>query len=179
MQLKTPRLSLSEISMDHVPEIHALHSLPETDEFNTLGIPASPEETQILVAGWIKLQQETPRMAYTFCVFLEETNEFIGLIGLKLGKLNYRIAEVWFKTHPAFWRKGYTSEALAEILRLAFVELQLHRIEAGCAVGNLASARVMEKAGMVKEGRKRAILPIRGEWVDNFFYSILEKEFLR
>jgi len=177
MQLKTPRLSLSEISMDDVPEVHALHSLPETNEFNTLGIPASPEETQILISGWIKLQQETPRMAYTFCVFLAETNEFIGLIGLKLGKLNYRIAEVWFKTHPAFWRKGYTSEALQEVLRFAFIDLCLHRVEAGCAVGNLASIKVLEKAGMTREGRKRAILPIRGEWVDNFFYSILEREF--
>lgn len=116
-------------------------------------------------------------MAYTFCVFLAETNEFIGLIGLKLGKLNYRIAEVWFKTHPAFWRKGYTSEALQEVLRFAFIDLDLHRVEAGCAVGNLASIKVLEKAGMTREGRKRAILPIRGEWIDNFFYSILEREF--
>ncbi|MCP9752731.1 GNAT family N-acetyltransferase [Ferruginibacter sp. HRS2-29] len=177
MTLHTSRLSLSAISVGYLDAIHELHSLPETDEFNTLGIPASIEVTKQVVENWIQLQQADPRAAYTFCVSLAETNEFIGLIGLKPGKANYRIAEVWFKTHPAFWRKGYTSEALAEILRFGFAELTLHRIEAGCAVGNRASIRVLEKAGFTREGRKREILPIRGKWVDNFFYSILEKEF--
>jgi ribosomal-protein-alanine N-acetyltransferase len=55
--------------------------------------------------------------------------------------------------------------------------LKLHRIEAGCAVGNFASIRVLEKVGMTNEGRKREILPIRGKWIDNYFYSILENEF--
>lgn len=96
---------------------------------------------------------------------------------MKIGKLNYRTAETWFKLHPDFWNKRYTSEALFEILKLAFHKLKLHRVEGGCAVGNIASIRVLEKAGMTREGMKRAILPIRGEWVDNYFYSILEKEF--
>jgi len=32
---------------------------------------------------------------------------------------------------------------------------------------------------MVKEGMKRKILPIRGEWKDNYFYSILDEEYFR
>ena len=51
------------------------------------------------------------------------------------------------------------------------------RIEAGAAVENTASHKVMEKAGMTREGMKRKNLPIRGEWKDAYFYSILEDEF--
>jgi len=51
-------------------------------------------------------------------------------------------------------------------------------VEAGCAVDNLASVKVLEKSGFTREGRSRKLLPIRGEWADNYFYSILEEEFI-
>jgi len=33
--------------------------------------------------------------------------------------------------------------------------------------------------GMIKEGIKRKILPIRGEWKDNYFYAILDEDFFK
>ena len=85
---------------------------------------------------------------------------------------------MWFKVHKDFWNKGYTTEALIALLNFAFGEMKLHRIEEGCAVENIASARVLEKAGMIREGMKRKKLPIRGEWKDNFFYGLLREEFV-
>ncbi len=64
--------------------------------------------------------------------------------------------------HLDHWRKGYTTEALTKLLDFGFNELKLHRIEAGCAIENIASNKVLEKVGMTKEGIKRKILPIRG-----------------
>ncbi|MEL7146066.1 MAG: GNAT family protein, partial [Bacteroidota bacterium] len=58
-----------------------------------------------------------------------------------------------------------------------FDQLKLHRIEAGVAVDNQRSIRVLEKAGMTREGRKRKVLPIRGDWYDNYHYAILEEDF--
>ncbi len=177
MKFRTERLLITNLSLDYLNEIHQLHSLPEVDEFNTLGIPASIQVTKDLILEWLEKQEATPRMSYIFCIKLIEANQFIGLIGLNIGKLNYRIAEVWYKTHPVHWRKGYATEALHEIIKFGFIKLDLHRIEAGCAVDNIASIKVLEKAGMIREGRKREILPIRGKWADNYFYSILEREF--
>ncbi len=177
MKLRTERLLVCDLSISYLNEIHELHSLPEIDEFNTLGIPESIQTTKNLVLEWLEQQEAEPRMLYVFCIKLIETNEFIGLIGLKIGKLNYRIAEAWYKTNPRYWKNGYTTEALLEILKFGFLKLKLHRIEAGCAVDNVASIRVLEKAGMTKEGRKRGILPIRDKWVDNYIYAILEDEF--
>lgn len=178
MELRTHRLNLRELSQADVDVIHQLHSLAETDKYNTLGIPATIETTLTLVSEWISTQNESPRKKYVLCL---ESNEgaFIGLIGLNLGKPAYRNAEIWFKLFPEYWNHGFATEAVNSILHFCFTDLALHRVTAGCAVENVASAKVLEKAGMLKEGRCRQILPIRGEWHDNFEFAILESDFLR
>ena len=57
-----------------------------------------------------------------------------------------------------------------------FGELKLHRIQAGCAVENLSSIKVLEKNGFRYEGRRRKILPLKSGWVDNYEYAILETD---
>jgi len=176
MEIITQRLRLKEVSVADINAIHKLHSFKEVDEFNTLGIPGSITDTEILVNEWVGKQKTTPRVSFIFSITLIDTDEFIGLIALNIGKLNYKIAEVWYKLDPAYWQNGYATEALKAILNFGFTDLGLHRIEAGCAVENIASVKVLEKAGMTREGRKRKILPIRGKWTDNYFYAILDTD---
>ena len=128
------------------------------------------------MVGWTKYKASD---SYIFCLNLADTNEFIGLIALNIGKRNYKTAEVWYKIHLDHWRQGYATEALTKLIDFGFNELKLHRIEAGCAVENIASSKVLEKVGMTKEGIKRKKLPIRGEWKDNYFYAILDEDFYR
>jgi RimJ/RimL family protein N-acetyltransferase len=52
----------------------------------------------------------------------------------------------------------------------------LHRIFATCDSENRASARVLEKAGMQLEGRKRSHLFVKGRWRDSLLYAILEED---
>jgi ribosomal-protein-alanine N-acetyltransferase len=179
MLLKSNRLVFNQVTTSDLENIHALHSLPETDRFNTLGIPETIQVTEKVIAEWLAKQNSNPRASYIFCLSLVDTNQFIGLIALNLGKANYRTAEVWYKIHPSHWGKGYATEALTQILDFGFNNLKLHRIEAGCAVENIASSQVLEKVGMSKEGMKRKILPIRGEWKDNYFYAILEDDYFK
>lgn len=179
MKLQTQRLSLRQLSFTDLDNIHALLSLPETDAYNTLGIPGTKQTTENIITEWLAGQKQNPRNSYTFCIDLPDTNQFIGLIGLHVGKQNYRTAEVWYKIHKNYWRNGYATEALTSVLGFCFIDLKLHRIEAGCAVENLASIKVLEKVGMIKEGMKRKILPVRGEWMDNYFFAILEEDFFK
>jgi len=179
MLLQTDRLYLREISIKETGLIHELHSLPETDEFNTLGIPDSFQTTETIVNEWLASQAETPRTSYVFYIELIEKQQFIGLIALNVGKSKFKTAEVWYKIHVNHWRKGYTTEALQGLISWGFNELNLHRIEAGCAVDNIASSRVMEKVGMTQEGRKRKNLPLKGTWSDSFLYAILDEDFYR
>ena len=113
---------------------------------------------------------------YTFAIENKLNNEFIGLFGLKLGNIKYKRGEVWFKIHSDYWNMGYATESLKALINFGFETLNLHRIEAGCAVDNIGSIKVMEKAGMIREGRGRGVLPLKSGWSDNFTYSILETD---
>lgn len=177
--IHTSRLLLRDIVLHDLRDIHSLLSLPETDRYNALGIPESIAITSGWVDAWINAQSIAPRTSYTFCVTHKETEEFIGLIALMSGKANYRNAEVWFKTLPKYWNHGYTTEALGGLLRFGFTELNLHRIEAGCAVENAASIKVLEKAGLMRDGLKRKLIPIRGQWTDAYSYALLEEDFIK
>lgn len=157
--------------------IHKMNSLPEVDQYNTLGLPENIGVTEKLLNDWLLEQQAYSRLHYVFGITDKVSNVFIGMIGLRLGKPKYRNAEVWYKFFPDHWGRGYATEALKELLRFGFNDLNLHRIEAGCAVENTGSIKVLEKAGMVREGRTRKLLPIRGEWADNYGYAILEEDF--
>jgi [ribosomal protein S5]-alanine N-acetyltransferase len=173
--LKSERLNLRPINLSDLNNIHQLHSLPETDEFNTLGIPENIEETKVILDQWISENQKEKNQIYTFVIEFQQ--QFVGLITLNLGKEKYKNAEFWYKLHVNFWNKGFATEALKTLINFAFNDLNLHRITAGCAVENIGSIRVLEKVGMTLEGRKRQILPLKTGWSDNFEYAILETEF--
>jgi RimJ/RimL family protein N-acetyltransferase len=175
--LKTESLILRELSLTDLDNIHLLHSLSQTDKYNTLGIPGSIDTTKLLLNDWLKQNKRLPRKLYILSIELKEIKQFIGLVALKLGKQKFKNGKVWYKLIPSFWRKGYATEALLKLLQFGFIELDLHRIEAGCAVENIASIKVLEKIGMIREGKKRKALPIRGEWLDNYWYAILKEDF--
>lgn len=177
IKFHTNRLQISLISLSDLDKIHVLHSLPETDKFNTLGIPENIDQTEIIIKEWIEKNRSSDNRAFTCKVELLEDKLFIGLISLKLDRPNFRSAEVWYKFHYNYWNRGYATESLNRILTFGFEELKLHRIEAGCAVDNIGSIRALEKVGMVKEGRKRKVLPLKTGWSDTYEYAILDSDF--
>ena len=66
---------------------------------------------------------------------------------------------------------GLATRAVAEIKRLAFGELGLHRIEAATLLHNRASQRVLERNGFVRFGLAPAYLNIAGVWQDHAMYQ--------
>ena len=177
MELITKRLKIIELTAADLDNVHYLQSLPEIDQYNTLGIPESKQITENIINEWLNLQKKVPRISHILAIRKIETNQFIGIIALTFGKINFKIEEVWYKILPSFWGQGLATEALKEILKFGFSTLKLHRIEAGCAVENVASFNVLEKAGMIREGQKRRVLPLKGQWSNNYIYGILDTDF--
>lgn len=174
--LKSSRLQLALISLADLTFIHELLSHEETDRYNTLGTPSSMDETIAIVAPWINENQKDTIVNHTWMISSLHNQEAIGLFGLKLSNDKYRRGEVWYKIHPNQWKKGYATEALERVIQFAFDDYNLHRIQAGCAVDNIGSICVLEKVGMIKEGRGRKLLPLRTGWSDNFEFSLLESD---
>jgi RimJ/RimL family protein N-acetyltransferase len=176
MDLESKRLKLKEISWDDIGDIHRLHSFPEVDEYNTLGIPKNIEETRENIRPVIEDQKSKNRKLYFWKITKKESNEFIGIAGLTLSGNKFNLGEIYYKLLPSEWGQGYATEVSKTLIRSGFDVFHLHRLEAGVATENRRSIRVLEKSGMTREGSRRKILPIRGEWKDNYHYAILEDD---
>ncbi len=72
--------------------------------------------------------------------------------------------------------RGLATAAVRAMASFAFRSLRLHRVEASCLPTNLASRRVLEKAGFRKEGEARAYLKINGVWSDHILFGLLSDE---
>ena len=72
--------------------------------------------------------------------------------------------------------KGYTTEALGELIRIAFKDLGLHRLEANIMPRNKRSLRVVEKLGFVNEGTSKDYLKINQKWEDHIHMVLLNKD---
>jgi ribosomal-protein-alanine N-acetyltransferase len=69
------------------------------------------------------------------------------------------------------------TEALAQLLEDLFSNTNLERIEARCAIDNVASRRVLEKNGFQREGHLRGYFKLRGRRIDNFLFALLRDDF--
>ncbi|MCU4176911.1 GNAT family N-acetyltransferase [Carboxylicivirga sp. N1Y90] len=174
--IESKRLDLNEISLNDVDHIHTLHSLPEVDRYNTLGIPENIRISEKLINTSLEAQKQVPRKHIHWCIRLKSDNRFIGEAGINLSADRFKLGEIYYNLLPEFWNKGYATELAKALINYGFKYLNLHKIEAGVATENMASIKVLEKAGMTREGLRRKILPIRGEWKDNYHYAIVEND---
>jgi len=69
--------------------------------------------------------------------------------------------------------RGFATAAVGDIMRVAFDQLGLHRIEAGTLLANVASQRVLERNGFVRFGVAPKYLNIAGVWQDHVLYQAL------
>jgi ribosomal-protein-alanine N-acetyltransferase len=90
-----------------------------------------------------------------------------GDIYCKTGIIGYWLAE-------PFWGKGIMPSVVELVTRYAFTHLDIIRLQAGVFSKNLASMRVLEKAGYQKEGISRNAIIKNGEVMDEHVYAILK-----
>ena len=133
-------------------------------------------ESGELLERFIGWQRERPRVREQLAIVLAGSGEVVGNVGLRRGSPTDRVAETGFELAPAHWGQGYATEAARTLLHHGFAELGLHRVHAHCVAENVASARVLERLGMRKEGVLREHEFFRERWWDVFLYGILERE---
>jgi ribosomal-protein-alanine N-acetyltransferase len=105
----------------------------------------------------------------------QASGRLVGLCGIAILQ-GTEEGEIWYLIHPDSWGRGAATSAARELLKFGFTELGLHRIWACCLPENPASARVLEKAGLRREGYCHKNLKIHGEWKDSYLYAILAEE---
>lgn len=115
------------------------------------------------------------------CAIVEECNDdILGLISLTSIDFQNRSAELQImigdiENH----NKGIGTFAVKEMLRHAFYNLNLQRVELSVLCDNDRAIHLYEKCGFIYEGRKRNSNYKNGKYVDLLMYSILRQEFMQ
>lgn len=118
--------------------------------------------------------------AYPFLIFRERDGVLVG--GITLANVRRGIVQagtVGYWVGEPYAGHGYMTAALRLLLPTLFGELHLHRVEAACIPGNIASVRVLEKCGFVREGLARRYLCINGIWQDHLLFGLLHEDIRR
>ena len=173
--IETERLVLRDFSMEDAPAVHRYGSDPEVVRYMPWG-PNTWADTKDFLRRKLDGQRADPRSVFDFAVTLYSSGEIIGSCGISIISTQRRQAAIGYVYRRDVWGKGYATEAAKALVALGFEELGMHRIFTYCDVDNIASARVLEKTGMQREGLVRHDALVRGQWRDSYLYAILEDE---
>ena len=112
---------------------------------------------------------------YGFGIFVD--GSFAGEININsIHRGAHQSAYIGYWIDEQLAGQGYMPEAVVTVLRFAFEELALHRVQISIIPRNTASRRVVEKLDLRDEGLAQRYLEINGTWEDHIRYAITSEE---
>jgi [ribosomal protein S5]-alanine N-acetyltransferase len=148
-EISTPRLRLRALSSGDSRAVHAYAFDPDVARY----LPWRPLSTEGFARGLINVMTQPD--FFNWAIVAPPGDQAIGMVFLHSYSMQHRKAEIAFSLARSHWRQGLATEAAQAVLRFAFHELGLNRVEALSMPENLASIRVIEKLGMRREGTMR------------------------
>jgi len=146
---ETPRLRLREFTVDDVDALVELDSDPAVMRFITGGPPTSREEIEgVVLPHWLGLPAKTPGYGF-WAAEDRESGQFIGWFHLRL-RDGHPVdePELGYRLRRQSWGAGLATEGSRVLIDHAFTVQGAARVVAETMAVNVASRRVMEKAGM-------------------------------
>lgn len=175
--LHTDRLRLVEISEDHIESFFSIMSKEEVIHYYGMERLTQVDEAEQIFRSF--QDNFESKRGIRWGMINKENGRFIGTIGLNNLNLYAKKAEIGYELHPDYWRKGLTSEAIREVLRYSFDELDLYRMGAVTFVENDASTYLLKKIGFIKEGVLRGYLYQRQTSHDAFVFSLIQPDWYK
>lgn len=172
-QIHTERLLLRQVVPGDANEILALRSDPELMRFIPRPLATSVEDALLHIEN---MNAGLPgNDAISWAITFRGQPRLIGCIScFNVKKEHYR-AEIGYMLHNDYHGKGILKEALEAVVAYGFNTMKLHSIEAVIDPENLASARLLEKSGFVREAYFRENEFYMGKFLDSLVYSRLNK----
>lgn len=170
---ETDRLRLRPPTMNDADEIFKKYAQdPEVTKYLIWAPHSTVQQTKEFIQTCV--QRLESGEIFPRVIEIKSNHELIGMIDLRAEGHRADFGYVIARDH---WGKGFATEAVKVVVKYALSQESIYRVWAVCDVENKASARVMEKAGLEREGilRKYIVHPhISAKPRDCYCYSIVK-----
>lgn len=169
------RVRLRAIERSDLPNFIRWFNDPEVRQYLLRYEPVSTEDEE----RWFEdIQKRENDRVYAIEALIREEWIHIGTIGLHGIRWKDRCAALGIAIgEKAYWNQGYGTDAIRALLRFAFEEMNLHRVELEVLDFNLRARRCYEKVGFRYEGARRQACFKGGAYHDLLIMGILRDEF--
>lgn len=149
--LTTARLALRRFTLDDLELLVRLHSDPRVMRYAG-GLLSREQSLEVLRDRTLDYYEQHPGLG-VWATIERSTGDCVGLHLLN----NIRgesCIQVGYLLYPEYWGRGYATEMAVRVLRYGFEALRLPRIVAITALENIESQRVLQKAGLLRDGER-------------------------
>jgi ribosomal-protein-alanine N-acetyltransferase len=165
-------------------DLHELFQLI-SDDTNMKYLPEikvkTLSEAKINLNESIDESKKEERMKWFFAMIDKNSKSLIGSIGYTVEQSieTQKLVNLGYFTKKEYWGKGYTSEACTALIKYAFTQDTVIKIETGCLKENKASEKVMINAGLQKEGELLKHQIHENTWKDRLIYGLTREEWVK
>lgn len=170
--VETDRLLLRRLEADDLEDVFAYASDPEVAKYTSWPAHETLKDSREFLNFVLDLYKNGEVAPWG--VVCE--GKVVGTCGFLDWNRHSSRAEIGYALSSKVWGRGLMTEAVRAVISFGFRAVNLNRIQGRCEVENIASIRVMEKAGMRLEGVLREHEYSEGRYLDIVIYSILRRE---
>lgn len=167
--IETDRLILRPLASSDIPALKEW--MPDKSIYTYWGKgPGKSEKSPELMFA----KEEKPAKSFHLGIVEKESDKVIGDIWVYLIE-NDRMAQIAIRLSKSVQGNGFGTEGLSAMTRFCFENTELKRLWTKVDVRNIASCRILEKCGYIKEGLVRQGKMVN-TWCDYYIYGILDSD---
>lgn len=168
LKIKGKKVFLRYVEQDDFSELMELFNLSREFYRGLINAPTDKDSFRVFADRNLDEANE----CFVICQNID--NKIVGMANLtQIFRKAFQNCYLGYSLGVNFTGKGYMTEAVELILRHAFKNLKLHRVEANVQPHNLASINVLKRCGFTKEGFSRKYLKIDDVWCDHERWAII------
>lgn len=172
----TDRLVIRRFRAEDAATLSAYRSAPSVARYQSWDTPFSPAQARSFIENLETANPDTPGEWFQFAVVEAATGIHIGDLAAHVDADDPRLATIGITVATSAQGKGYAIEAAAWLLDYLLLNRRKHRVTADCDTRNSHAVALLEHLRLRREGHHLQSAWWKGEWVDEFVYAILARE---
>ncbi len=176
LPISTARLTIRRLASPDWKDLLELMSDEEFFRFQD-GVPLDEDGVLRWLESDAHVKITTPNQTLYLGIEVKDGAKLIGYMSVDFTDAQRRQVTFSIGLNGKFQRQGFAHEAVVALLTFCFEGLRLHRVAGWCDSRNAAAIRLLEKAGLRREGEFLKNRMLHGEWASSTWYAILDEEY--